>query len=364
MYHGAVINFRTDPKDKRTTLVDIDGERVPGIEAQKIDASDGTSYELSALNAKGSEALGRLPLTLFRLPLSVFAIRLARRRGYQAPDWLDQISALRLPARARFDIRATLSFVDTSPTMLANAGPFTAAISAIPEISIRDLTLSPEGDISFTTEFRIEMPSLRAATDRLAELLQPAIAILEDRDGDDTIRLAFQFPAPVRSACEQYLLHFADFLRDLGGNASVELREIGDQVLFSVRPSDRDEALERVQVALDAYLEFPGTALVGDLDHDDRVVGYKLRANLAHLAGQLQLAMAQNELLRETIQTQRDTVDLLRYRTLPPPANDAVPDQEPITRYVSVTDIQKAGVTLRLPEILRDLKQLFRGKRE
>ena len=48
----------------------------------------------------------------------------------------------------------------------------------------------------------------------------------------------FEFPDAVRVPCEQYLLYFAQFLRDLGVEASSELRHEVGMVLFSVTPTD------------------------------------------------------------------------------------------------------------------------------
>jgi hypothetical protein len=54
--------------------------------------------------------------------------------------------------------------------------------------------------------------------------------------GPSAVTAVFEFPAPIKSACEQYLLYFAQFLRDLGIEAEAELKEEAGRVLFSVTP--------------------------------------------------------------------------------------------------------------------------------
>jgi hypothetical protein len=80
---------------------------------------------------------------------------------------------------------------------------------------------------------------------RLAELiaLRNELAVLSREveqallsGGPSAVTAVFEFPAPIKSACEQYLLYFAQFLRDLGIEAEAELKEEAGRVLFSVTP--------------------------------------------------------------------------------------------------------------------------------
>jgi hypothetical protein len=73
----------------------------------------------------------------------------------------------------------------------------------------------------------------------------------------------FNFPPDLRATCEQYLLSFVDFLHDLGVDATADLEHRAQEVLFSIRPVDRMDALERIRVALSVYLRFPFALLTG-----------------------------------------------------------------------------------------------------
>ena len=77
-----------------------------------------------------------------------------------------------------------------------------------------------------------------------------------DQIEDKSLATYFSFPEEVKSACEQYLLYFGEFLRDGGINASVEIKEEADRVLFSVTPRDSREALGRIRQILDSTLNF------------------------------------------------------------------------------------------------------------
>jgi hypothetical protein len=90
-----------------------------------------------------------------------------------------------------------------------------------------------------------------------AEAIEQALVNLDQRHRSESLITTFDFPAPYRSACEQYLMYFAQFLRDLGMEANVEVREDAHRSLFSVTPLDQTIALANVRDALDAFLTLP-----------------------------------------------------------------------------------------------------------
>jgi CheY-like chemotaxis protein len=84
------------------------------------------------------------------------------------------------------------------------------------------------------------------------------------RPGSDSeaVELSFDFPESVSTPCKQYLLYFVDFLRDIGIEATANFREEAGQVLFAVTPKDKDEALDNIREALEAYLDLPTRQVV------------------------------------------------------------------------------------------------------
>lgn len=81
---------------------------------------------------------------------------------------------------------------------------------------------------------------------------------------EDSLTIAFHFPPAIRGACEEYLLSFTRFLREVGVEATADLKHEGKEgrVLYSVRPAEGTQALGKIKQALELYLEL---ATVPDL---------------------------------------------------------------------------------------------------
>ena len=88
--------------------------------------------------------------------------------------------------------------------------------------------------------------------------------ILKSKFFDDSILTLFDFPEELKVPCKQYLLYFATFLRDLGLNATSNLKEEAGRVLFSVTPTDDIGSLDRIREALAVYLNLPSSPIVYD----------------------------------------------------------------------------------------------------
>jgi hypothetical protein len=85
---------------------------------------------------------------------------------------------------------------------------------------------------------------------------------LEQEQFKNSLLTSFSFPDELKVPCEQYLLYFAQFLRDLGINATPNLKEEAGKVLFSVTPNDDIEALDRIREALAVYLNLPSSPVL------------------------------------------------------------------------------------------------------
>ncbi len=111
----------------------------------------------------------------------------------------------------------------------------------------------------------------------------------------------FNFPEEIKNSCEQYLLYFVKFLKDIGIDAIAEIQEksAGD-VLFSVTPKNEGQALSQIRDALEIYLNLPrNTSITPFGVHADLSI-QQLVSNIYHLKSQLALAAAtiqQKELL-------------------------------------------------------------------
>ena len=129
----------------------------------------------------------------------------------------------------------------------------------------------------------------------------------------------FNFPAEIKISCEQYLLYFAQFLQDLGINATSNLKEEAGKVLFSVTPTDDVEALDKIREALAVYLNLPASPIV----YDDSFAAMRLQQQIENLQHSQRMAVrelqfneklliAQSDMIREkniTISQQQSVIE-------------------------------------------------------
>lgn len=224
--------------------------------------------------------------------------------------------------------------------------------------SVRDPKSTLQEELDYWFEF------LQSVTNEATASLSSSI----DRD---TLVTLFQFPESTQTACEQYLLYFVQFLRDLGIEAEADVRHEASKVLFSVTPEEGHEALDQIREALEIYLQIPS---VPDFEVDpssmDEIAVRQLQANVHHLKGQLAIASATLEAKDATIEAIK--LSNYRYRQLLADANQAKQidigsvqdhsssEDEPILEgIVEVTEYEGKGFTINLPEILRKLKRTW-----
>ncbi|MGL4619474.1 hypothetical protein [Chroococcidiopsis sp.] len=161
-------------------------------------------------------------------------------------------------------------------------------------------------------------------------------------------------------------MYFTQFLRDVGIDATDELKEQADSVLFSVTPRNQEEALEHIKIALEIYLRLPSNPTVsssGYLGADIEV--QRLVANIHHLQGQLALASAiiqQKDLL---IQQQKTIIKSGEVLIQSIQKSEKKEDKEPLLGKVLSVKKLELWKTLELdvPTLLRYLKQYFKNEK-
>ena len=114
---------------------------------------------------------------------------------------------------------------------------------------------------------------------KLQEIHIKAINYLNSKVYKESISATFNFPEDLKASCEQYLLYFAQFLRDLGINSTSNLKEEAGKVLFSVTPTDDIEALDKIRDALAVYLNLPASPIV----YDDSFAAMRLQQQIENL---------------------------------------------------------------------------------
>ena len=179
----------------------------------------------------------------------------------------------------------------------------------------------------------------------------------------------FSFPEDVKTPCEQYLLYFGEFLKDVGINASVQIKEETDRVLFSVTPRDSHEALDRIRQVLDLYLGLPTATFTTTDEKEYRLEVQQLTANVMHLKSQLMLAQAMLEAKNATIEAQRDRLifqgQIIEGRLLPEPGQRKEPDKEEILDgLVEIKKYEGKGFAVNLPKLFRDLREWIKKDKD
>lgn len=192
-------------------------------------------------------------------------------------------------------------------------------------------------------------------------------ASLRSKLSQDSVVMHFDFPEEVRVPCEQYLLYFAQFLRDLGVEADTALTHEAGQVLFTVTPADKQTALDKIRTALKTYLQLPANPSTADgsiVEYE--IAAQRLAANVDHLKGQLRLAHAELRLAGATVRAQQVTIDrLLSDDVMAESLKDVTPKPKDEDREdllggtVALTKTNWKGVEFNLPEIFRRLRRLF-----
>jgi hypothetical protein len=176
-----------------------------------------------------------------------------------------------------------------------------------------------------------------------------------------TVLRVFDFPPDVASACEQYLIHFGEFLRDMGVGVVADLRHEAGSVLFSVTPNSREVALDAIRVALDVYLRLPGMELEGTAEQlEDQIAAERLVMNIYHLKAQLTSASLILRLQGATIEAQQCTIDAQKALIQAQPYGAKTNDSEPVIDGVlDIIPIEATGIRVNLPAMWRRVKSLF-----
>ena len=138
----------------------------------------------------------------------------------------------------------------------------------------------------------------------LRECHERVIKILAQNQVKNSISESFNFPEKLKVPCEQYLLYFAQFLRDLGIDANSNLKEEAGKVLFSVTPTDDVEALNKIREALALYLSLPSSPIV----YDESFKSMRLQQQIENLEHSQKMAVREIQLAEKVITVQSQVI--------------------------------------------------------
>jgi hypothetical protein len=201
----------------------------------------------------------------------------------------------------------------------------------------------------------------------ISELHRLVTSSLKSKLQDDSIVLYFDFPEEVKIPCEQYLLYFAQFLKDLGVKTNTALTHEAGQVLFTVTPEDKGQALDKIRTALDVYLHLPSSPVSNEQQSEIAIL--RLNSQLQQFQSQLSLARAENQMKDAAIQLQRITIARLTGEVVMDSLKEVTPNKDKdkeglIGDMVSLIPIKGKGFEINLPEMFRKLRYLFKKEDE
>jgi hypothetical protein len=195
---------------------------------------------------------------------------------------------------------------------------------------------------------------------RIHELTEKSLAT---KLHDNSIVMYFDFPSEVKIPCEQYLLYFTQFLRDLGVESETALTHEAGQVLFTVTPDNKEHALENIRAALEVYLHLPSSP-ISDTQQSEIAI-LRLNSELQNLQSRFSLARAEIQMKEVAIQLQRTTISQLSGEVMIDSMKNVTPqakseDKEDLIKDVlAVSKFEKGGLQINLAEVVRKLKRLF-----
>lgn len=148
---------------------------------------------------------------------------------------------------------------------------------------------------------------------KVDELHQKALNNLRNIFSDYPFKAQFIFPEHLKHECEQYLGYFGQFLSDIGIETATDINRKGKEILFSVAPKDKGEAIEKVSQAFSLFLTIPAlhSSQIEPISTgvENQIKFLRMEAAINHLKSQLRLAEA-------TVLAQQDHIITLKeYKT-------------------------------------------------
>jgi hypothetical protein len=199
--------------------------------------------------------------------------------------------------------------------------------------------------------------------DEVKRLSTKAVEGLFKRVQKDSLVAWFDFPAPIRAACEQYLIYFIQFLEDLGIKANSEIKADAGRILFSVTPKEGSSALERIKEALEIYLNLPVNSEFNAAAEQFKDISVsQLKSQVLFLHSQLHLAKATLQAKDAAIHALDFTVFQQRQLLAGRKRDDSASNKEdePILGdTIHITQYEGKAFRVDLPTILRRLKRSF-----
>ncbi len=193
------------------------------------------------------------------------------------------------------------------------------------------------------------------------------MARLEERHRSYPFTATFSFPEHIKYECERYLSYFGQFLCDIGIEADTDIKRKGREVLFSVTPGNKNEAIEKIGQALALFLTIPvlppNSLVPNSSAIENQIKVQRMQSAIAHLHSELKLAeaivMAKNNHIDSLMETNSNILALSLEKI-------AEQDKETdgISLFEDVIKIKKykgKGFEINMPKLISKAKNILKA---
>lgn len=189
--------------------------------------------------------------------------------------------------------------------------------------------------------------------------LDNTLSNLPYKSHQNNLANTFTFPPEIQSSCEQYLIYFATFLKDIGIHAETNVESKAHETLFTVIPKDGEEALDRIKKALQVYLKLPESPEFETIASEFSDVGVQQLVSQVHfLKSQLALGKTMIQMKDATIEALQLT-NFQQKEIIQSHQNTKENEEELAGGLIKANEVKGPGFTINLPELLRRIKRKF-----
>lgn len=206
--------------------------------------------------------------------------------------------------------------------------------------------------------------------DKINEQVRISIKVKEQ---NYTLINIFDFPPEVKVACEQYLIYFVEFLKNIGIEATTDIEHDAGKTLFSVIPANQDTALDQIHEALKIYLQIPvNLANAQAFTTNISINEQQLLAQIQHLNSQLNLSNAIIQSKEQTIQNHNNLIEqqkqvinasiLQQCLTTQLIKNEQDDEEKVLGGTISLTKYEGKGFNINIADIYRKVREFLTKK--
>ena len=131
------------------------------------------------------------------------------------------------------------------------------------------------------------------------------------------LKAIFSYPEHICNLCLQYLAYFGQCLYDVGIEVNTDIKQNGQEILFSVHPKDKNEALKKIAESLGVFLNLPSLPIqnigLSEQTSENRIKYQRMEAVVTHLRSQLQLAQAIQMAQHATVEAKSQTIQTITH---------------------------------------------------